>query len=111
MGVYEHLMVKVDATYKELKENQSERFRLFRNTQRKAFNHLLFSLDMDDKDINKPMTDDIFGNPYSPEVQLILNLYSMEPPLYAYLNKACLSLEVTELNTLGPYTRVMMEIL
>lgn len=35
----------------------------------------------------------------------------MEPPLYAYLNKACLKLEVTELNTLGPYTRVMIEML
>ena len=54
---------------------------------------MLLSLDMKDSDITKPMTVEVFKNPYSPEVLLILNLYAIEPPFYAALNKASRDLD------------------
>jgi hypothetical protein len=93
MGIYEHLMVEVDERLVYLKANFPDRFQLFKNTMRKVFNLMLLSLDMSHTDITKPMTAAVFSNPYSPEVLLILNLYSMEPPFYAALNKASRDLD------------------
>jgi len=60
MGLIGHHMVIVEATYKDLKENMPERFDLYRNNIRKAFNSLLFTLDMVNYDIDKPITDEIY---------------------------------------------------
>jgi len=57
---------------------------------------------MDDADIDAPLTDEIFEDPDSPQVQLILNLYSMDP-YYKDLNSACRTMDPTKLQTLGPF--------
>ena len=66
MGVYEHKMKEVELIYKDLKVNQPERFELFRTTMRKAFNFMLMALDMDDYDINQPLTQEIIKDPNHP---------------------------------------------
>ena len=55
--------------------------------QDNVFNFLLFKLDI--PNINKPITLAAFGNHNSPEVCTLLYLYSLEPPFYAFLSKAC----------------------
>ena len=70
-----------------------ERFNLYRKTSLKAFNYLLIALDMKDTDIDEPLTLEICMDPHSPQTQLILTLYSMEPPFYAELNNACRDLD------------------
>ena len=66
MGIYLHHMLTVEVKYKDLKANMPERFELYRNSQRKAFNFLLFSLDMGDVEIEKPMTNEIYEDPSNP---------------------------------------------
>ena len=78
---------------------------------RKTFNKLLTSLDMGDYDINQPITDDIYCNPCHPVTELILILYSMEPPFYADLNKACRDLDHQKLKTLGPFAKAIFGVL
>ena len=68
MGVYEHLMVKVEVTFKDIVKNKPEKFYLYRTSMKKTFNTLIISLDISDTDINKPMTAKEISNPYSPEV-------------------------------------------
>lgn len=58
-----------------------------------AFNKILLQLNLSDQDLNKPLTDKIYGDPNSPEVQLILYMYSMEPPFYAAVNSASESMD------------------
>ena len=78
---------------------------------RKTFNYLLISLDMDDADIHKPMTIETIKDPYSPEVLLIANLYSMEPPFYADVNNASRTMDITKLKTLGPFAMAIFKML
>jgi len=66
---------------------------------------------MDDSDIDKPLSEDTLSDPHSPEVQLILNLYSMEPPFYADVNNASRSLDKSKLQTLGPFAMAIFKIL
>lgn len=82
MGVYVYIMIGMELMYKNLKKNDPEQFRLYRQSQLKVFNRMLDSIE---RDIDKPMTREIYAEPDSPEVQLILTLYSMEPPIYAYI--------------------------
>jgi len=70
---------------------------------REVFNRFLICLDIDDAEIDAPLTDKILENPDSPQVQLILTLHSMEPPTYNDLNSACRTLDPTKLQTLGPF--------
>jgi len=112
MGIYHHHMDTMEATNKFLKENQPERLGLYRNNMLKAFNRLLISLDMGDDDINKPMNaEEHYMNPDSPQLQLILTLYSMEPPFYSELNNACRTLDTSKLKTLGPFARAIFAVL
>jgi len=78
---------------------------------KKTFYYLLTCLDMDDIDIHKSMTHATFLNPYSPEVLLIANLYSMEPPFYADVNNASRTMDITKLKTLGPFARAIFVML
>ena len=66
---------------------------------------------MPDVDIDQPITDDICSDPYHPITQLILILYSMEPPFYSDLNNACRNLDQDKLNTLGPFARAIFLVL
>jgi len=34
-------------------------------------------------------------------------MYSLEPPIYYYLNQACRTMDKSKLDTLGPYARVL----
>lgn len=67
-------------------------------------------------DMDKPFTfderDEEYGLwcPSSKACFLILWLYSIEPPLYSYLNKACRQMDVTMLSMLGPWARALYEI-
>jgi len=111
MGVYEHLMLQVEEAFKDLKNEVPERFKAYRDAQLKVFNHLLASLDMSDTDLVKPMDRDVYSDPFSPEVQLILNLYSMEPPVHADLNNASRDLDLSKLVTLGPFAKAISGVL
>ena len=110
MGIYHHHMVTVEWTFKDLNERDAD-IGLYRNSMRKAFNQLLLCLDMGDEDINKPLTSEILRDPNSPQVKLILTMYSMEPPFYSDLNNACRTLDPAKLKTLGPFARAIYEVL
>ena len=57
------------------------------------------------------MTPKTYSDPNSSQVQLILILYSMEPPIYADLNDASMSLDQSKLKTLGPLAMAMWKVL
>jgi len=38
-------------------------------------------------------------------------MYSLEPPIYYYLNQACRTMDKSKLDTLGPYAAVLFEML
>ena len=46
-------------------------------------------------------------NPYSKSACLILFLYSIEPPFYAYLNRAIRSHDSKEVKNLGPFASAL----
>jgi len=50
-------------------------------------------------------------NPNKPETCMLLWLYSIEPPIYAELNKTCNSGKLLNLRTLGPFARALYETL
>lgn len=75
----------------------------------KTFNYLLIYLDMPDIDIEKPICD--FTKPSDPKVQLILRLYSMEPPFYADLSGACRNMDPSKLKTLGPFAMAIFKVI
>jgi len=110
MGIYLHHMLTVERTFSNLKEKGSD-IGLYRNSMKKAFNQLLLCLDMGDEDIDEPLSEDIYEDPNSPQVQLILTMYSMEPPFYADLNNACRTLDPAKLKTLGPFAKAIFEVL
>jgi len=111
IGIYHYHMDMVEENFTNLKEKGID-IGLYRNNMRKAFNHLLISLDMGDHDIDKPMNaEEHYMNPNSPHVQLILTLYSMEPPFYAELNNACRTLDKSKLKSLGPFARAIFSVL
>ena len=50
------------------------------------------------------------ANPYGKIASLVLYLYSMElgsPPLYHEINRVCRTMDLSYLQTLGPYIRVL----
>ncbi len=110
MGVYGHHTLVVEATFTNLKERGID-IGLYRNNMLKAFNKLIFSLDMGDYDINLPITLEIYKDPNHPVTKLILILYSMEPPFYGDYNKACTSLDHKHLKTLGPFAMALYKVL
>ena len=61
----------------------------------------------------KSYDDPIYGlrNPHSKAVYLLLWLYSIEPPLYFALNKACRQKDQTKLSMLGPFAAAWGEVL
>jgi len=67
--------------------------------------------DIPKNNIGMPIEKKTLKDPYSPEVQLILNLYSMEPPFYNDLNHASKTSDGNKLTTLGPFAKAMYGIL
>ena len=65
-------------------------------------------------DIDRQLTPDDFKSSTSPTVCVILYLYSMEPPFYEALNKACRSarpFRQQDLKNFGPFACAMNQIL
>jgi len=50
-------------------------------------------------------------NPNSKITGLILWLYTIEPPLYYYVNETCRKMDMKALKNLGPYIRVLFKCL
>lgn len=65
------------------------------------------------EEVKKPLTKTVLQDPENKIVKLILYMYSMEPPLYADLMKASLDIDYTNLmiKSLGPYSRILFEVL
>ena len=76
---------------------------------REVFEFILYSVDY--ADVDKPIKYEECCDPNSVVVCLVLYLYSIEPPFYAYINKACKEQDKTKLKTLGPIVRVLYQIL
>lgn len=66
LGIFQHYIEKLEISFKELIESDPVRFKHYGNYVRKAFNHLLFSLDIPENEFDQPMTKIIYENPYSP---------------------------------------------
>jgi len=65
------------------------------------------SLEMPDSDTDKPMTVDVYSNRKSPEMILIGSLYSVQQPFYNELRKSCKTLDLSQLEILGPFARAV----
>jgi len=59
----------------------------------KTFKQLLQFLGLSDKALNQPLTEEVYSDPNRPEIQLLLQLYSMEPPFYADVNNAQMNMD------------------
>jgi len=81
----------------------------YKESQTRQFNFLLASSILEN--INQPLTEEVFKDPYSPEVQLILYLYSMEPHFYTDLEVACQNMDTSKLKSLGPYAKALFGVL
>lgn len=57
--------------------------------------------------MNEPLTSKLLGNPESDHVMIIHFFLSMEPPFYAYLNKAIRSMDEELLTKVGPLARAL----
>ena len=67
--------------------------------------------DIPKADIGMPIEKKTLKDPYKPVVQLILNLYLMEPPFYADLNHASKTLDENKLTTLGLFSKAIYGVL
>ena len=62
-------------------------------------------------DMEKPIEVNILRFDHGhPIVQTILYMYSMEPPFYKYMNKACREKDWSKIDKLGPFAAVLGEI-
>lgn len=66
---------------------------------------------MDPKTVNKPIKPEALKTPNSPEVCMLLYLYSMEPPFYHDLLIASKQKDDLKLKTLGPFAFAIYELL
>jgi len=82
---------------------------MYKNTSKMTFQFLLSCLKVDKS--KKRMHWKDFRDPNDQRVQLILYLYSMEPPFYADLNNASRILDSTKIKSLGPFSRALWGIL
>ena len=64
-----------------------------------------------DTDFKSPIDFKELWNPNSPFTQIMYYMYSLEPPIYYYLNQAMRKMDTTKLDTLGPYACVMFRML
>lgn len=61
--------------------------------------------------MDEPLTEEELWDPENIFVEMMFYMYSMEPPLYYDLTNAQMKIDVSKLETLGPYARVMYEVL
>jgi len=64
-----------------------------------------------DEEIDEPLTTDELWNPENIFVKVLFYLYSMEPPLYGQLSKASREMDMSKIDTLGPFARALLEVL
>ena len=57
------------------------------------------------------MDIDTLMDPNSPEVSILMYLYTIEPPFYAELSNACRTQDESKLNWLGPFAQAITTIL
>ena len=85
------------------------------NTYKQAFQRIQTTANI--PDVDRPFTDSthdpIYGlwNPISRATCIVLLLYSMEPPIYFYLNEACRNKDQTKLQILGPFALALYIVL
>jgi len=84
MGLYGHHCDMLDKKFSKFKP---WRLAFYKESQQQTFMFFLNALELQDS--HQPMTHTTFENPYNFEVQLIMYLYSIEPPFYADMNEAC----------------------
>lgn len=65
MGLYHQYISQVE---KKLHQVKPDMLSSFKSDNTKAFNHLIISLDMNEEDIDEPLTDKIYSDPNSPQV-------------------------------------------
>lgn len=74
-----------------------------------AFDKLLSLLELGDLD--KPIEVNTLRFDHAhPIVQTIMYIYSLEPPFYKHLNKACREKDVSKIDKLGPFACTLGEI-
>lgn len=62
-------------------------------------------------DQEKPIDVNVLRfDPENPIVQTILYLYSMEPPLYRHMNRACREKDFNKMDKVGPFAATLGEI-
>ena len=60
---------------------------------------------------DKPLNRDVLRNdPDNPIVRTIMYLYSLEPPFYRVLNRACREKDVSKIELVGPFAAALGEI-
>ena len=76
---------------------------------KQAFDKLIGMVDLGDPD--KPIEVNVLRfEPNNPIVQTILYLYSLEPPFYRHLNRACREKDISKVDKVGPFAATLGEI-
>ena len=80
---------------------------------KKALDTIVALIQIPDHDKPFDYHDPIYGlhNPCSKAVYFILWVYSMEPPIYFWLNQACRQKDTSKLRMLGPLAAALGEVL
>ena len=61
--------------------------------------------------VDEPLTKDVLSDPDHVIVKTLLYIYSLEPPIYRYLNKASREKDASYIDTLGPFSDALRTIL
>jgi len=104
-GLHEHFVSQIHT-----RNIAAQGIQMFTKSMRNIFD-FLYDL-LKGEDINKPLTSaKVLFDPNNTFVQLFFYLYSIEPPLYHDLNQASIAMDLSKLSTLGPYARVIFQVL
>ena len=82
-GLYEHVSKYIEQSMKNV---QDERMQLLKKSYKETFDHILECLDYGQT--KKPLTSHELSDPLNKATCALLYFYSMEPPIYADMNKA-----------------------
>ena len=93
----------------KMKDEPSSSRNCFHKYTRQAFDFIIEC--MDPETVNEPITLEALKDPSSPEVCMLLYLYSMEPPFYHELQVASREMDESKLLALGPFAVAMYELI
>lgn len=105
-SLYKHYS---DQIKDQLKDLDKAKVKAYQSSLEAVFE--FFCSCLDSKNADKPCTRSLLQDPDSPEVCLILYLYTIEPPFYADLLKACKLNDNSKLQTLGPFAYVLQKVM